>query len=175
MTKAKGFTHDNIDNKSIEWYTPKWVFDKLGLQFDLDACAPEGGIPWIPAKKHYSIKDDGLTSSWGECLTWLNPPYGKFTAAWLNKMHKHRNGVALVFARTDCAWFHDSVATADAILFLKGRVKFVDGLGITGQNGAGCGSMLIAWGDISVNALRNMSELGYFIQRDTYYPLKDLI
>jgi hypothetical protein len=47
----------------------------------------------------------------------------------LEKMHYHRQGVALVFARTDCKWFHDYVAKADAILFLKGRVKFVDGLG----------------------------------------------
>lgn len=164
-SKSGGFTHDNVDNKSVEWYTPKWIFDKLNLEFDLDPCAPDGGIAWIPAKKHFSIKDDGLKSSWGDSLTWLNPPYGKFTGEWLAKMHYHRNGVALVFARTDCAWFHDSVAKADAILFLKGRVRFVDGLGVTGGSGAGCGSMLIAWGGVGVDALKNMSDCGYFVER----------
>lgn len=164
MTKIAGFAHDNVNNKSVEWYTPKWIFDKLGLNFDLDPCSPEGGIPWIPAKKYLSVKDDGLTSTWGDDLVWLNPPYGRFTGAWLDKMHRHRKGIALVFARTDCAWFHNSVVNADAILFLKGRVKFVDGLGITGGGGAGCGSMLIAWGGVSVNALESLSDYGYFVK-----------
>ena len=49
---------------------------------------------------------------------------------------------------------------ADAILFLKSRVKFVDGLGVTSGNGAGSGSMLIAWSDRAVNALKRMEEKG---------------
>ena len=96
---------------------------------------------------------------------WLNPPYGKQTPQWLAKMHTHRNGIALLFARTDCAWFHDYVAKADAILFLKGRVKFVDGLGVSGGNGAGSGSMLIAWGDENVKALAGIQNKGYFVEK----------
>jgi phage N-6-adenine-methyltransferase len=163
--KKQGFTHDNVKNKSIEWYTPKWIFDKLDLVFDLDPCAPAGGVPWIPAKNHYSLIDDGLTSSWGDKnnLIWLNPPYGVSTGAWLKKMHEHRNGIALVFARTDCAWFHDYVAKADAILFLKGRVRFVDALGVTKGSGAGSGSMLIAWGDLSIKALEDMKDYGHLV------------
>jgi hypothetical protein len=76
-------------------------------------------------------------------------------------MHEHRNGIALVFARTDTSWFHDYVAKADAILFLRGRIAFVDGLGATGGSGVGCGSMLIAWGEVAVAALRGMSDLGH--------------
>ena len=91
---------------------------------------------------------------------WLNPPYGKYTSDWLAKMHAHRNGIALVFARTDCGWFHDYVIKADAILFLKGRIKFVDGLGATSGNGAGSGSMLIAWGSRAVTALKRMETNG---------------
>lgn len=157
-----GFTHDNANNKSVDWYTPKWIFDRLGIEFDLDPCAPDGGVPWIPTKNHYSLKDDGLNSHWNGNV-WLNPPYGKNTSAWLEKMHNHRNGVSLVFSRTDCKWFHDYVAKADAILFLKGRVKFVDGLGVTGGSGAGCGSMLIAWGKENVKALENMTDIGHLV------------
>lgn len=160
MTKATGFTHDSKDNKSVDWYTPKWVFDELDLSFDLDPASPEGGVPWIPTKKFYTEKDNGLVQPW-DGLVWLNPPYGKHTGAWLEKMHHHRNGVALVFARTDCKWFHDYVAKADSILFLKGRIKFVDGLGKTGGNGAGCGSMLVAWGAASDLALKEMEQCGY--------------
>ena len=160
--KKQGFTHDNVNNKTIDWYSPEWIFIALGLVFDLDPCAPTGGVPWIPAKRHYDIYADGLISDWGgvDNRVWLNPPYGTNTPKWLEKMHRHRNGVALVFARTDCNWFHDYVMKADAILFITQRVRFVDGLGKTSGNGAGSGSMLIAWGDENVKALERMRDKG---------------
>lgn len=161
--KARAWTHDSVNNKSEDWYTPSHIFEGLGLEFDLDPCAPEGGVPWIPAANHYSIKDDGLFQEWFGKV-WLNPPYGKHTIKWLEKMHNHRNGIALVFARTDTKWYHSYVAKADAILFLKGRIKFIDGFGKTGGSGAGSGSMLIAWGAESVNALRRMKDNGHLIE-----------
>ena len=57
----------NGGSKNDEMYTPEWIFEKLGLTFDVDVCAPENGIPWLPASKHYSIKDDGLAQE----FTWL--------------------------------------------------------------------------------------------------------
>lgn len=161
-----GFTHDSVKNASVDWYTPPWIFEKLGVEFDLDPCQPPEGVPWIPAKKRYSIVDDGLAQPW-EGRVWLNPPYGKHTPDWLEKMDAHRNGIALVFARTDCKWFHGPVVKSDAILFLKGRVKFVDGLGVTGNAGAGSGSMLVAWGVDNVRALERLRDLGYIVYRET--------
>ena len=55
------------------------------------------------------------------------------------------------------------VAKADAILFLRGRVKFVDGLGVSGGSGVGSGSMLVAWGAENVAALLAMSDLGHLV------------
>lgn len=163
MTEKKvGFTHDKKNNETVDWYTPEWIFDQLGLEFDLDPCSPKGGVPWIPAAKHYSLPDDGLALPWKGRI-WCNPPYGKYTGAWLAKMNEHRNGVALVFARTDTAWFHESVVFSDAILFLRRCIAFVDGLGKTGGGGAGAGSMLIAWGDDCAEALKDMSEGHYFV------------
>lgn len=159
---STGFSHESSANKSVDWYTPKWVFDAIGLNFDLDPCQPVGGVQWIPAAKHYTIEDDGLLSPWTGRV-WLNPPYGKHTKDWLAKMHSHRNGIALVFARTDCAWFHNYCAKADAILFLSGRIRFVDGLQITSSGGPGSGSMLIAWGSECVAALQRMGERGFFV------------
>lgn len=46
-------------------YTPKWLFDQLGLQFDLDVAAPLQGIPWLPAKRWFSQAEDGLLQDWG--------------------------------------------------------------------------------------------------------------
>lgn len=170
----QGFSHESHANKSVDWYTPKWIFDALGLSFDLDPCQPKGGIPWIPTKRFYTETDNGLTSPW-DGLVWLNPPYGKHTKDWLAKMSQHRNGVALLFARTDCAWFHDHCAKADAILFLTGRVKFVDGLQKTGGGGAGSGSMLIAWGAAGVAALNRMKAHGFMVQISEIKPASDAV
>ena len=157
-----GFSHESPTNISKEWYTPSWIFDELGINFDIDVCSPEGGISWIPAKKYFTKTNCGLSQDWHGTV-WCNPPYGRDTPVWLNKMSAHNNGVALVFARTDCAWYHDYVCKADAILFLRKRIKFVDGMGMTGNSGAGSGSMLVAWGQLSVNALQSMSDIGHLV------------
>jgi hypothetical protein len=164
--KAKGFTHDSSDNVSVDWYTPAWVFERMGLIFDLDPCAPLGGVSWIPAQQTYSLPQDGLSLPWFGRV-WCNPPYGKHTSSWLEKMNIHKNGVSLIFARTDTKWFHDFVIYADAILFLKGRISFVDGLGKTGGSGAGAGSMLVAWGAENRAALERMADLGFLV-----FPVK---
>ncbi len=146
--------------KSVDWHTPPEVFDKLDIEFDIDVAAPIGGVDWIPAKKYYTEQDDGLTQDW-EGTVWMNPPYGKFTATWLEKFINHGDGIALVFARTDTLWFHNLAAKADAILFTKGRLAFYNN-GVKGQNAAS-GSLLIACGEKAVNALEQ-SGLGLFIR-----------
>jgi hypothetical protein len=170
MLKAKtGFTHESQAAKSIEWYTPPSIFQGLGCTFDIDTCAPEGGLPWIPANKFLSKNDDGLVTAWGKGFVWTNPPYGKETPLWLKKMLEHNNGIALVFSRTDCLWFHDYVVKSDAVLFLKGRVKFVDGNGDSGNSGAGNGSMLVAYGEEAKKVLEKCK-----LQGAMYYPTKEI-
>ena len=78
----------------MEWYTPEWIFKKLNMEFDIDVCAPKGGIDYIPAKKHFCIEDDGLIQKW-EGKVWMNPPF-KEAGKWMTKFHEHANGVALV-------------------------------------------------------------------------------
>lgn len=157
MASKKAWTHDNVNNKSVDWYTPPTIFEDMDVNFDLDPCHPVDRIEWIPVDRTFNIEDDGLTQPWNG-FVWMNPPYGKYTKAWLEKMHKHRNGVALVFARTDTQWYHQYVKYADAILFINKRVKFVDGLGKTAGSGAGSGSMLIAWGEKGIQALKNYHD-----------------
>lgn len=79
---------------SDEVYTPPGFFKRLRLEFDLDVCAPAGGLPWIPAKRHYSIADDGLASPW-EGRVWCNPPYSTATP-WVRKFIQHGNGVIVI-------------------------------------------------------------------------------
>ena len=61
---------------SDEWYTPRLIFETMGLQFDLDVAAPITGSPWVGASNFYSIEDDGLAQPWSGKV-WMNPPYSK--------------------------------------------------------------------------------------------------
>jgi hypothetical protein len=77
-----------------DWYTPRWIFDKLELTFDLDVASPPGGVPWIPAHQYLTQAEDGLATPW-HGLVWMNPPFSD-PAPWINKFISYKNGVALV-------------------------------------------------------------------------------
>ncbi len=144
-----GFTHEHMSG-DYEWYTPARIFDGLGLEFDLDPCAPPlPGAAWIPARRRYSLPENGLELPW-EGRVWLNPPYARETAPWLGKLCEHGNGVALVFARTDTAWGQLALRKADAVCFVAGRVNFVPARPRKASNrtnsNAGAPSMLLAYG-----------------------------
>ncbi len=151
MSKS-GFIHDRSpDFSTEEWYTPPELFEALGINFDLDPAAPEGGVPWIPAGRHYSKLDDGLTQPWVGRV-WLNPPYGREVGKWLARLVEHGDGLALVFARTDTRWFHKYVPKATAVCFVAGRLRFVRPDGKPADS-AGAPSLLIAYGLASAIAL----------------------
>lgn len=95
-----------------DYYTPAWVFDAMGLDFDLDVAAPEGGIPWVPAARYFTMEDDGLLQPWVGRV-WMNPPYSN-TTPWVDRFIAHRHGVCLVpWAKS--AWTLRLWAAADAV------------------------------------------------------------
>ncbi len=140
-----GFSHDRRSaTSSDEWYTPPAVFDALGLTFDLDPAAPAGGVPWVPATRHFAKGEDGLAQPWSGRV-WLNPPYGRGTAQWLTKLADHGDGLALVFARTDTRWFQQIATNATALCFVGGRLRFHRSDGTSGDT-APSPSLLVAFG-----------------------------
>jgi hypothetical protein len=154
-----GFTHESSVNESVEWYTPPEIFDALGVTFDLDPCSPGEGKSHVPTLRHYTIHDDGLTSPWGDNFVWVNPPYGNHTTLWMERLANHGNGMALVFARTDVAWFQNFGVRADMVCFISSRVRFYAG-SLTERGGTpGAGSMILAYGEKATAALAQ-SNLG---------------
>lgn len=148
-----GFGHESRVNQSVEWFTPPEIFQALGLRFDLDPCSPGPGKTFVPARRHYTIDDDGLTQPW-EGLVYTNPPYGSQTGEWIAKLAAHGNGVGLVFARTDTKWFVEHASKADVICFISGRVKFFRGNTTDRADSPGAGSMLLAYGKTAADAVR---------------------
>ena len=109
---------------SDDYYTPAWVFERMGLEFDIDVCAPPGGIPWIPAKRYFTMDDDGLAQEWTGRV-WMNPPYSA-PRQWIERFRAHRNGVCLV-QTSKSTWFYELWNDADGIAFHSETVPFVGG------------------------------------------------
>lgn len=109
--------------ESDEWYTPRYIFDALGLQFDLDVASPPEGPRHVPADFFHS--EGSLEKTW-HGLVWMNPPFGHQSTKvkWMQKFFDHGNGVALLPDRTSAPWWQEFAPLADAILFVSPKVKF---------------------------------------------------
>ena len=150
--------HHSSRMKNDEWLTPPHILEPLG-QFDLDPCSPITR-PWDTATVHYNVHDDGLGRPWSGRV-WLNPPYGRETAAWLKKLSDHGDGIALIFARTETLMFQRWVwDRADAILFLAGRLHFHYANGQRASANSGAPSCLVAYGAANAIALEKCGLAG---------------
>lgn len=106
---------------SDEHYTPRWVFDAMGVEFDLDVAAPQEGS-FVPAKRRFTIHDDGLTKPWSG-LVWCNPPFSQ-ADSWTRRWSHHADGVLLApFAKS--AWLHDVAARCDTLVIPNRLIDFL--------------------------------------------------
>jgi hypothetical protein len=151
---------ERCEDTKVEWLTPPDLVKKLGF-FDLDPCSPIDA-PFLHAKNNFTINEDGLKRKWTGRV-YLNPPYGRGMEKWIEKLKNHGNGIALIFARTETKCFFDHIWNdADALLFVKGRIKFYHITGIQGGT-PGAPSVFIAYGKENALALKNSGINGRFI------------
>jgi hypothetical protein len=140
--------------KSDEWYTPGWLFDALGLTFDIDVCAPTDRTHVsTPARRFIDEHEDGLTAEWNG-LVWCNPPYSS-AGPWAQRMITHGNGLLLAHVPINGSWSLDCWRTCDAVTFFGG-MHFVRPDG-TEQRPAWW-LQLVAWGPTATAALHAMPD-----------------
>lgn len=152
--------HEPCVGGSDDWYTPREIFTALGATFDLDPCSPGPGH-WVPAQWIYTIADDGLNQPW-RGFVFMNPPFGgRFGhVPWVEKFLTHGDGIGLVRAYTSSSWWHDLMPRCDAIVFPRGKTKFVRPDGSIGRS-PGHGVALFACGARGCETLKR-SRLGMF-------------
>lgn len=111
---------DSIAVTSDDCYTPRWVFDAMGLHFDLDVAAPPGG-PWhLPTDRYYTAEDDGLVQPW-DGLVWCNPPYST-AQQWIERWATHPTGCLMTQVASRQRWRTELYGAADAVYV--GQVEF---------------------------------------------------
>jgi hypothetical protein len=164
MSKTKNAAIYSSDRQ--DWETPPDFLKRLLAfnqreAFDLDPCCTRKNVP---AKFHYTRKEDGMRSSWAvvpETLAFMNHEYresSKWIAKAVYEVQANRVRVWGLFpARLDTLYWHDYVFNHTGfVFFLRRRLQFwVDGqpyaplsktTGKPQQNDAPMPCALVYWG-----------------------------
>ena len=145
MTTERLFPVAQETYTSDDYWTPKWLFDAIGLTFDIDVCCPPDGPPHTPCRTWFTQQDDGLIQEW-RGRVWMNPPFSN-ASPWVYKFIEHGNGIALtVMGKTK--WCNLLFNNADAMLLLPNNMKF-------DQGGIFLATALWAFGKDNAEALAN--------------------
>lgn len=123
-TQPALFAAPQEQRTSDDYYTPAWVFERLGIEFDLDVAAPPGGVSWVPARRSLTMAEDGLSAEW-EGRVWMNPPYSKATP-WVDRFIQHGHGVCLM-PHAKSAWHPKLWKAAEAVVVPDSYFDFVGG------------------------------------------------
>lgn len=149
--------HELAVGTSDEYYTPKYVFDAMGLRFDLDVAHP-GQDQWPAWAAPRVLTSSALEQPWAG-FVWMNPPFGGRGALvpWLRRFFEHGDGVALTPDRTSAPWWQTYARQADLILFVREKIKFHRPDGTIAKQ-PGTGTTLLAAGPRGVAALKNAAK-----------------
>lgn len=143
-------------NDGDEWYTPRWLFDALGIRFSIDVCAPPDlTYTSVPADKYFTVEDDGLAQRWTGTI-WCNPPYSR-PEPWARRLIHHGDGLLLTHIPMNAVWCVDVWEACDAIRLFQ-AMEFVRPDGTSRRPGYWL--QLAAFGPNATEALARLEPLG---------------
>lgn len=160
-------SHWESSGKSDEYYTPKYIFDALNVNFDLDVAAPvDRTYCCVPAMNF--ITENSLNVPW-RGFVWMNPPFGGRNGImpWFYKIRDHGGGgIGLAPDRTSAPWWQMAIKHSDLILFIDGKVKFLRPDGSIAKSPS-TGTTLFAYGKDACRALVNAqsNKLGIVVKK----------
>ena len=162
------FPHYSPETRSVQWYTPPEVLDKVltffGGRVDLDPCSDSKAFPNVPCIRCFSSQDDGLSQIWAASTVFVNHPY-KDSKTWIpyaRKMYDEGHSqeiVLLIKFDPSTKWFA-SLASFPLIL-IDHRLKFIRGTGTEPSASANFPSALVYMGDRVDAFITTFRSLGH--------------
>lgn len=119
--------NNSTDN---EWYTPERYIEAARLvmgTIDLDPASNDFANLTVKASQYFTEETDGLSQEWFGNI-WMNPPYSTtLLQRFAEKLASSEfdQAIVLVNNATETGWFETLVKKASAIVFHKGRIRFV--------------------------------------------------
>ena len=141
-------------SESNEWHTPPYyvaMARQVMGSIDLDPASCAEANKTVQAANFFKESRDGLVRPWyGGGNVWLNPPYGRGSAAkWSSKLIEEyekghvKQAILLVPNSTDTHWFQP--LWEYSICFVQGRIKFQAGDGQSARSNTK-GSVFVYFG-----------------------------
>ena len=154
-----------LSSETPEWYTPQSILDRVVTALgaiDLDPCSNPDPHN-VPAQRHFTIEDDGLSREWFGRV-YMNPPYGDAISAWTAKLRdelmagRATEAIALVPGRIDTSWWDELTATWPCVMacFIRGRLRFS-----RSENSAPFPSVVLYFGRDSDAFVEAFKEIGH--------------
>ena len=147
------------ENKPVygkdECYTPKWIFEGLGLRFDLDVASSNHPLVDVPADNRYTIEDDGLSQPWFGNV-WMNQPFTKVTP-WVDKWLEHGNGLCLTTLSSNGKWVNKLWNSEAGCLYLPPNLAFNGASGLVVKMRWRCA--IWALGEENLDALAKLGKV----------------
>lgn len=156
--------HVTNNSKDDEWYTPAKYIESarevLG-RIDLDPASNDFANKTVKADRYFTEESNGLEQEWSGNI-WMNPPYSTaLLSQFADKLisSNFSQAIVLVNNATETAWFEKMISKASAIVFHKGRIRFVKR---DGEHGAPLqGQAFIYYGDNAERFLEVFSKYGW--------------
>jgi len=127
--------HVSYNSGENEWYTPAAYLEvarRVMGAIDIDPASSEVANQMVQAAQFFTAADDGLTKDW-HGRVWMNPPYAQpLIAHFCEKLADEvragnvTQACVLVNNATETVWFQSLLDIANAVCFIRGRVRFLD-------------------------------------------------
>lgn len=151
------FALDERDASTDCWFTPAWIFDGLGMAFDLDVAAPTQGPLHTPCRAWFDESADGLAQPWHGTV-WCNPPFSD-PAPWCDRYADHPDGIILVRADLSTGGPFRAFSASHAIYVASRRIQFVNATsGASDTSSVNFSSVLLARGAECVEGLQRLAR-----------------